>query len=596
MRELEYPFDAGFIVTQKKKIKRRLLEQIKDTHSSCIPTRVAVLGGGTTTDVKDCIELFLLHCGIEPVFYESEYNRYYQDAVFSNDELDSFHPDFVYICTSNHNITEYPAITDSSEYIDGLVSNEISKFTAIWDALFQRFHCVIIQNNFDMPYLRPLGNREAWDIHGGVHFLSRINMAFAEYAQTHEGLYICDLNWISSDYGLKEWADPYFWYMYKYAMALEAIPYLSYNVANIIKSLLGKNMKAIVTDLDNTLWGGVIGDDGVENISLGSEGSKDQAYQAFQRYLKRLQTQGILLNIDSKNDYENALAGLEHPDSILKKDDFIDIRANWDPKDTNFLEIAKTLNLLPESMVFIDDNPAERHIVREQIPGAKVPELTEISYFAATVDRSGFFEVTNFSADDLDRNIMYQDNAKRARFEKTFSDYGEYLLSLEMKAKIRPFESLYLARIAQLTNKSNQFNLTTRRYTREEIEIVSEDPQYITLYGKLEDRFGDNGVVSVLIAHCGDDKCQVDLWLMSCRVLKRDMECAMMDALVSECKKRKIGEIIGFYYPTKKNGMVRLFYEERGFTKIEEDENGNTVWKLEINESVEKQNKYIEIV
>ena len=360
MRELEYPFDASYIVTQKKRLKRMLTNELKDKTMQIQQVRIAVLGGGTTADIISCIELFLLNYGIEPTFYESTYNQYYQDALFSNEELDEFSPDFVYICTSNHNITDYPKLDDSAEHIDSMLAREIAKYTSMWKALSTRFRCTIIQNNFDMPYLRPLGNREAWDIHGGVNYLTRINLAFTEYAQEHEDFFICDLNWISADYGLKEWADPFYWHMYKYAVAVPAIPYLSFNVSNIIKSILGKNKKAIVSDLDNTLWGGVIGEDGVENIHIGSDGSRDQAFRLFQQYLKILQSQGVLLNIDSKNDYENALAGLGHPDSVLKQEDFICIRANWDQKDKNLLSIADELSILPESMVFLDDNPGHR--------------------------------------------------------------------------------------------------------------------------------------------------------------------------------------------------------------------------------------------
>jgi FkbH-like protein len=413
-------------------------------------------------------------------------------------------------------------------------------------------------------------------------------MEFYSHAREYENFHICDINYISADYGLKEWSDPFYYHMYKYAMNVNAIPYLAFNIANIIKSIYGKNKKGMVLDLDNTLWGGVIGDDGVDNIVLGPEESEGQVYSEFQRYVKEQAQLGVILNIDSKNDEANALAGLNHPDSELHRDDFVCIKANWEPKDRNFREIAGETNLLPESLLFIDDNPAERHIVTEQLPGVVAPEIGEVHQYIQNIDRGGYFEVTAFSADDAKRGEMYKENAKRAELQASFENYRDYLLSLDMKGVIRTFEPVYMARIAQLTNKSNQFNLTTRRYTQAEIEEIAGNADYITLYGKLIDRFGDNGVVSVVIGHKVGGECRIDLWIMSCRVLKRDMEFAMMDTLVEKCRDAGLHTIRGFYYPTAKNAMVKDFYALQGFTKVSEDEKGHSEWTLEIGGYVRK--------
>lgn len=591
LKELEYPFDAEYIVKKKKSLKKRLLEE----KEGMIDKKIAILGGSTTNDIKLVLEIFLLNYGIKPTFYESEYNQYYQDAMFPGDELLEFAPDIIYIHTSNRNIIRFPEMTDDQECIDSLMKSEMDKYIGIWQNLEKVFHCPIIQNNFDYPFYRLLGNKDASDIHGKTNFINRLNMAFNEYAQKHENFYICDLNYISADYGLQKWSDPFYWHMYKYAVAVPAIPYLSFNIANIIKSVFGKNKKGFVLDLDNTLWGGIIGDDGVDNIVLGPEESEGQVYSEFQRYIKEYKRLGILLNIDSKNDYENAIAGLNHPDSELKPGDFIEIKANWNPKDKNFKEIAAELNLLPESLVFIDDNPAERAIVAERISGVCAPEIGNVENYIRVIDRSGFFEVTNISKDDLKRNEMYQENVQRAKLEASYDNYEEYLLSLEMKGTIRSFEPVYMARIAQLTNKSNQFNLTTKRYTQSEIEETALDDNYLTLYGKLEDKFGDNGVVSVVIGHIKENICHVDLWIMSCRVLKRDMEFAMMDMLAKQCVARGVTEIRGYYYPTVKNKMVKEFYALQGFDKVSEDELGNTVWKLNVNEQYKNKNHVIQV-
>ena len=591
MKELEYPFDSRALLSKKKKLKRELLK----AQTNFIDVKLAVLGGSTTNDIILMLELFLLNYGIKPVFYESEYNQYYQDAVFENPELERFKPDIIYVHTSNRNITQYPEIGDSKETVDRLFMNEAEKFTEIWDKLSEKYHCPIIQNNFELPSFRLLGNRDAYDIHGAVSFIGRLNEYFYSYARKHGNLYICDLNYISADYGLKEWSDSFYWHMYKYALAVPAIPYLSFNVANIIKSIYGKNKKGFVLDLDNTLWGGVIGDDGPENIVIGPEESMGQAYTEFQKYIKAHQSLGIVLNIDSKNDYENAIKGIVHPDSVFTEKDFICIKANWEPKDRNFLQIAEELNLLPESLVFVDDNPAERHIVTQQIPGVQAPELSQVTDYIHMIDRSGFFEVSSLSKDDLSRTEMYRKNTERARLQNSFADYGAYLASLEMSADIKPFESVYFARIAQLSNKSNQFNLTTKRYTQTEIEKIASDSEYITLYGKLVDRFGDNGVVSLVIGHQVAEICHIDLWLMSCRVLKRDMEYAMMDALVEKCKEKGIRMIKGYYYPTAKNHMVENFYERMGFMLIAKDENGNSVWEMDLVKDYSEKNHYISV-
>jgi len=576
MKELEFPFDGKSIIGKKIKLRKQLTNDgVKRVHK-----KIAILGGSTTNDIKLCIELFLLNYGIEPEFYESEYNQYYQDSMFPPEKLVAFNPDIIYIFTTNRNITSYPTMTDSSEVIEKMIESEISKFSAMWDKLFSDFHCPIIQNNFEKPFYRLLGNKDATDIHGKVNFINRLNQKWSEYAQKHENFYICDIDYISSDYGLSAWFDLQCWYMYKYAMSLAAIPTLSFNVANIIKSVFGKNKKGFVLDLDNTLWGGIIGDDGVDNIEIGPEEAVGQAYLEFQRYLKEHKQLGLILNIDSKNEEENALAGLKHPDGVLGPDDMIVIKANWEPKDRNFVQIANELSLLPESLVFVDDNPAERHIVAEQLPGVSAPDIGSVQDYIKVLDRSGFFETTVISADDAKRNQMYKENAERAQLEAKFDNYSDYLLSLNMKATIMPFEPVLMARISQLSNKSNQFNLTTRRYTQDEIELIAANPDYIDLYGRLEDRFGDNGVVSVVIGHQMGNRVDIDLWIMSCRVLKRDMEYAMMDEFISICKKRNIDTVVGHYYPTAKNGMVKDFYALHGFTKTYEDAGGNAQWEI----------------
>lgn len=509
MKELQVPFDSAWILKNRRKIKKALLAD----GTPRMEKKIAVLGGSTTNDIVSMLELFLLDNGIQPSFYQSEYARYWQDAMFENPELEAFQPDLIFIHTTSRNITEFPEdVYCPAETVEAALERQYTHFTQMWDRLAEGYHCPIIQNNFELP----------------------------------------------------------------------AIPDFAYNLTRIIRSIYGKNKKVLALDLDNTLWGGVIGDDGQEGIEIGHETSMGQAYEELQGYLKQQKKIGVLLTVCSKNEPENALLGLNHPSGVLKPDDFVTIKANWEPKDRNLVETAAELNLLPESIVFVDDNPAERAIVSGQIPGVAVPEFDCVEDCLRQLDRAGYFEVTSLSSDDAKRNAMYQANAQRAQMQKTFADYTDYLNSLEMQGTIRDFEPIYLQRIVQLTNKSNQFNLTTKRYTQSEMETVAASDRYIRLYGRLEDKFGDNGIVSVVIGEKVDDALHMDLWLMSCRVLKRDMEFAMLDELVRQCREQGIQNIVGYYYKTAKNAMVKDLYGTFGFTKTKDMENGDSVWELNV--------------
>ena len=605
MKELIYPFDSAYLLKKRKSLKRQLLEFIeaeKAGGAKILEKRIALLGGSTTHDIRDMLELFLLDNGIKCEFYESEYDQYWNDVMFDNPELVEFNPDVIFIHTSNRNIKNYPTVRDSKEAVDALLQEQFAHFEAMWSKISETYKCPVIQNNFEQPFYRLLGNRDVWDYRGRSNFITRLNQKFYDYAQAHENFYINDIDYMASSYGLQKWSDPFYWHMYKYAMCMDAIPEFAFNLSNIIKSIYGKNKKAFVCDLDNTLWGGIVGDDGPENIEIGQETSLGQLYAEFQDYLKAHKDLGVLLTVDSKNDEENALAGLARPDSVLKADDFIVIKANWNPKDRNLVEIANERNIGSDAMVVIDDNPAEREIVRAQLSGnlntkVAVPEMTAPEHYINVLDRSGFFEVTQFSSDDLQRNEMYKANAERVKQQASFADYGEYLKSLEMKGEIKAFAPVYMSRIAQLTNKSNQFNLTTLRCSQADIERVAADANYITLYGRLEDKFVDNGVVSVVFGHVdsGDKTLfHIDLWLMSCRVLKRDMEQAMMDSLMQECKARGIKTVRGYYYPTQKNKMVKEFFAQFEYAKTSEDAEGNTIWERTVDDYTNL-NRYIQV-
>lgn len=586
MPHFKHPLNVTKLLRKKKSIKKDLL-----ISGDFIEKNIAILGGSTTSEIKNILELFLLKNGIKPRFYESEYNKYYEDSLFGNDELDKFNPDIIYIHTTNQNIIKYPEVSDSSQDVDTLLSNEIQRYKSIWGSL-SKFDCAIIQNNFDYTDNRSLGNLDCYDIHGKTYFINKLNDEFSLNGRELKNLYINDINYLSSYIGLKHWFDRSLWHQAKYALSMDSIPELAFSISKIINSILGKSKKCLVLDLDNTCWGGVIGDDGLHGIQMGTETAVAESYTLFQKYAKELKERGITLAVCSKNDFVNAKEGFTHPESILKFDDFTSFKANWDPKHQNIQDIAKEINIGTDSLVFIDDNPVERDIVSSQIPSVSVPDVgTDVVNFIRHIDRNGYFEPISLSQDDVNRNQYYKDNKKRVSEQATFQSYGEFLASLEMTAEIKSFSPIYLDRITQLTNKTNQFNLTTKRYTAGEIESISSSDDYIKVYGKLTDKYGDNGLIAISIGKIKNNACHIDLWLMSCRVLKRDMEFAVLDELVSKCKSKSISEIIGYYCKSAKNGMVSDLYEKFGFDLVEQN-NEDTVWKLDVSMYVNK-NKFI---
>ena len=568
MTPFDYPYDCDVILQKKRRLRRELL-----TQSGLIPKKIAILSGSTIGEIKPILELFLLHHGIQPEFYEGEYARYYENAVFDDGSLRAFAPDIIYVHTTVQNLSGLPCPADSDVEAEEKLAAEVLRWQSFWDACCS-MGAIVIQNNFEFPNVRVMGSFEAVDRRGAVRFVRRMNEALARYAEAHRGFFVNDINYLAAELGLDHWFSPTMWYAYQYALDLSAVPALCASIANIIKSLYGKNKKSIACDLDNTLWGGVIGDDGVQGIQLGEESPSGRAFTALQRYLKLVSQTGVLLNVNSKNEAEIAKSGFSRPESVLHEEDFICFTANWQPKDENLAQIASKLNLLPESFVFLDDNPAEREIVRRRFPQTAVPELTEPEHYVRTLARSGYFEVTSLSADDKKRSEMYRENAQRAQAQAAFSDYSGYLRSLEMKAVIAPFDTAHAARITQLMNKTNQFNVTTRRYTDAEVSACMSDGNTLTLYASLADRFGDNGIVSALIGRVQDGILTIEEWVMSCRVFKRDLELAVFDALIAYCRTHNITSIEGDYLPTAKNAYVRTLYPTLGFSQTAESEEG----------------------
>lgn len=590
MRELEYPFDGAFILQKKRALKRALAAQ-----SGLTPKKIAIVSGSTIGEIKNILELFLLDAGIQPEFYVGGYALYYENLVFDDGSLAAFAPDIIYIHTSAQNITEWPVPADSAQEAEDKFARTLAHFEQAWQAAL-RFGCPVIQNNFEQPSRRLLGNRDAVDFHGRLNFVNRLNAAVAEYAAKTPNFYLNDIQYLAARVGLDNWFSPATWYAYKYAMDTPYIADLCHSVACIVKSLFGKNKKSVVLDLDNTLWGGVIGDDGPEGIVLGKETPAGMAYSDFQTYLKELSQLGVMLNVCSKNEEANALAGFARADSVLTRDDFLCFKANWEPKHINIDAIAREMNIGRDSLVFMDDNPAEREIVRTELPEVRVPELAAPEQYVAALDRAGYFEVTTLSEDDKKRNEMYKQNLARAAMEQSFGDYSDYLRGLAMRCETGAFDAAHAERITQLINKTNQFNLTTRRYTAAEVEALIDHPEYITLHGRLIDKFGDNGIVTALIAHKHGTEADIDLWVMSCRTFKRNLEHAMFDRLVELCAQQGVTKLNGVYLPTAKNLLTRDFYATIGFEPVSETPDGAKSFAFTAFDGYVPQNAVMEIV
>jgi FkbH-like protein len=587
---LAHPLNLKEILQKRKAIRTDLLSR-----PGLKKLRVALLGGSTTSDLRSSLELFLLNDGFLPEFYESEYNRYYEDVLVDSAALFAFKPEFVVIHTTHVNLLKYPDLLDSKERVESLVRDEFNRFKSVWETLQRNLSCVIVQNNFDPPALRPLGHLEMSAGYGKLRYLSRLNLEFARYAEQNKRLLICDIHYLSALAGLTEWSRPEHWHSYKMAVSPRGAVLLAQHLARLIASASGRMKKCLVLDLDNTLWGGVIGDDGLENITLGRETPLGEAYLAFQQYCLDLSRRGVILAVCSKNDEGPAKSGFSHPDSILQLGNFAAFKANWEPKHENIRRIAAELRIGTDSIVFVDDNPAERALVAAQLPEVAVPDIgTDVCRFPEALDREGFFEPAAIVGDDLRRGGYYGENAVRESHQAAFATYGDYLLSLEMRVEMGAFSPTYLERIAQLTNKTNQFNLTTKRYSYGELEAIAADPAHVTFYCRLSDKFGDNGLVSVVIAQIVEEDLHLRLWLMSCRVIKRDVELAMMDALAESARARGLRRVFGYYLRTEKNGMVADHYKTLGFDPADA---GNTdaasVWSLDLQKPYEPKNKHI---
>ena len=584
MNELEYPFDSQYILTKYRKLKRELLADA----GSYPVLKIAILCGATVGIFQDVLELFLLNNGFRPEFYCGDYNRYYEEGTFGTTALDDFKPDIVYYHISVRNILQLlekgieqkTYVAPSAETLSNYIEQALR-------GVQNRYSCKVIVNNFELLPYRVMGNADCYHPLGESKLIQDVNHLLATIAQQNENIYLNDLNYQSAYYGLERWFDNSLWYLYKYPFAMDAIPSVAYNVSNIVKSFQGKNKKMLVLDLDNTLWGGIIGDDGVENLSLGSETPKGMLYSDFQKYIKKLMRKGVAIAVCSKNEEEIAISGFTHPASILSYEDFVMFKANWLEKPFNIEAIASETNILTDSIVFADDNPAERKLVSDVLPSIGVLPLDIPENYLRVLDSSGYFEITSITQDDLKRNEYYKKNELRKEASSQYSDYSEYLISLNMSASFRKINPSNISRVVQLINKTNQFNMTTRRFTESELQEYLKVNQHYGICASLQDKFGDNGIVTLALFRIESTCLYLDNWIMSCRVFQRNLEYALFDKLIDFCKENKLTTIVGLFKPTEKNKVVSNFYQSLDFlfdSKVEDVEK----WIFKISDYKEK--------
>lgn len=435
-----------------------------------------------------------------------------------------------------------------------------------------------------VPPLEPLfGSFDRVEPTSAYAMTAELNRRLADWAGSGQ-IVLVDTARLAASVGLERWDAPSHWHASKLAFAPEMAPVYGDVVARTLAALRGRSRKCLVLDLDNTLWGGVIGDDGVGGIKLGQGSAAGEAFLAVQELALELRRRGVVLAVCSKNEEAAALQPFrEHPEMVLKEDHIAVFQANWTDKAANLRAIAETLNIGVDALVFLDDNPAERAQVRRALPMVAVPELPdEPALYPRMLMAAGYFEAVAFTQDDRDRAGMYQANAARAAAVQASGDLESYLASLEMVCTIRPVDGTTRARTAQLINKSNQFNLTTRRYTEAQVEAAESDPGRWISQIRLVDRFGDNGIICILIANRHADHWEIDTWLMSCRVLGRRVQDAALAHLAAAARAHGARRLVGRYIPSPKNAMVRDHYAKLGFTKIGDDPGGETLWELDL--------------
>ena len=536
--------------------------------------KIALLGDTATQLLVTAIKGEAVDRGINLDLYEGEYSQVERQLMDPTSELYEFDADIIIVFQSTHKLGEYHSSQPMENQV--LLAEERLSFIAslcenpsFANKKLIYFNYPEIEDTVFGSYANKVESSFSYQVR-------KLNFELMNLARQYPNLFICDIAGLQNLFGRQFMFAPNVYMTTEMVLSVNALPYVASRVVDIIAAIKGQFKKCLILDLDNTVWGGVIGDDGLEGIELGHGLGIGKAFTEFQMWIKKLKQRGIIICVASKNNEETAKEPFEkHPDMILKLDDIAVFQANWETKVDNIRTIQGILNIGFDSMVFLDDNPFERNMVRENIPGITVPELPEDpAMYLEYLYSLNLFETASYSNADKDRTKQYQVEAKRVSLSKTFTNEADFLKSLNMISTVSGFTKFNTPRVAQLSQRSNQFNLRTIRYTEADIESMALDPNVIDLSFTLEDKFGDNGLIAVIIMKKQDEETLfVDTWFMSCRVLKRGMENFTLNTMVERARLAGYKYIIGEYIPTPKNKMVEQHYPHLGFAKMESEPN-----------------------
>lgn len=547
-----------------------------------VPFRLAVLSNSTVDFIVPTLVGTAARHGIALECIKGGYDQVIQQAVSPESVINRAKPDAVLLAL-DYRALPLRCQLGSREETTKVARQALSFIETARTGLKANGSVVCILQTIAPPPERLFGSLDRVLPGALRNIIEHVNTGLAKSIFGTEDI-LLDVAGLAETVGLAEWHSPTEWNLAKLPFSSGYLPLYADHVARVLAALRGKSRRALVLDLDDTLWGGVIGDDGIEGIQCAQGDPVGEAYLSLQRFVLDLRARGIVLAVSSKNNDETArLPFREHPEMLIREEHIAVFQANWNDKATNIKAIAKELSLGVDSLVFLDDNPAERNLVRELLPEVAVPELpSDPALYARTLAAAGYFESVIFSDEDLKRARYYQDNAKRVGLQTAAGDVDSYLASLEMEITFQPFDETGRTRITQLINKSNQYNLTTRRYTEAEVAALERDPDCFTLQVRLSDRFGDNGMISVVICRQhADSEWEIDTWLMSCRVLGRGVEQMVLREILQHAERRAIRKLIGSYRPTDRNKMVDDHYSKLGFAQVRRDADGSTVWELQ---------------
>ncbi len=541
--------------------------------------RLAVLADCAVQHLVPLLRVLFARRGVRCDVYEAGYDSVDVEIHDAGSALYRFAPDVVVIIGASE---KAKARLYAAEDRAGFVDAAVGRLAGLWQAVRANCQARIIQSTYVLPSERAFGNYELKVAHSVGALFAELNARLVEAARQAPHVLLCDLDHLAAEIGRRNWADEALWHLAKGLCRLDHLPLVASSLVDVALSATGQFTKCVVLDLDNTLWGGVIGDDGLSGIALGDL-DEGEAFVAFQRFLKELRRRGIILAVVSKNEEAAARAPFrEHPDMVLREEDIAVFVANWDNKAHNIARVQQTLNIGLDSMVFLDDNPFERGLVRDRLPDVTVPEMPEDpALYLRAVGDCGLFETAAYSANDAERARQYREEGARAQLREGFASIDDYLQSLGMTIRLERFKPFQLPRIAQLIGRSNQFNLTTRRHGEAACAAMMDDSALVPLTVTLADRFGDYGLISVVVLARAGASLEIETYLMSCRVLMRGVEQFVMNRIFDYAARQGVERVVGRYVPTAKNAMVRNFYADFGFHMLGDDGNGATTWALE---------------